>query len=100
VHFKDGMWPINCKIALEKIKMYAPLESLEPELPTIPQTPTRFVYAKYGLTHWTAKIKEKLSSPSCDGSVNERTVRCASAAKPIRLSSLYNKNLKLKKEEC
>jgi len=32
-----------------------------------------------------------------DCSVSKRTVRYTSAAKPIRLSSLYNKNLKLKK---
>ena len=46
------------------MKIYTPSESQEPELPTIPQTPTRFAYAEYGLTHWTAKIKEKLSSLS------------------------------------
>jgi hypothetical protein len=36
---------------------------------------------------------------SCNGSVNKRTVRCAGAAKSIRLSSLIYRNLKLKKEE-
>ena len=46
------------------MKIYAPPEIPEPELPTIPQTPTRFAHAEYGLSHWTAKIKEKLSSPS------------------------------------
>jgi hypothetical protein len=48
------------------MKTYASPEPLEPEpkLPTLPQTPTRFVHAKYGLIHWKEKIKEKLSSPS------------------------------------
>src|SRR5271163_1793642 len=61
---KAGMWPISCKTALEKMKIYAPPKPLEPELPTIPQTPTRFAHAEHGLTHWTAKIREQLSSPS------------------------------------
>jgi hypothetical protein len=48
---KAGIWPISYKKALEKMKTYAPLKSLEPELPTLPQTPTRFAHAKYGLIH-------------------------------------------------
>jgi hypothetical protein len=42
----------------------ATLENPEPNLPTIPQTPTRFQHAKYGLLHWKNKIANKLSSPS------------------------------------
>jgi hypothetical protein len=47
------------------MKTYAPLEDPELDLPTIPQTPTRFQHAKYGLLHWKNKIADKLSSPSC-----------------------------------
>jgi hypothetical protein len=63
---KARIWPISCKTALEKMKTYAPPEPLEPEseLPTLPQTPTRFVHAEYGLISLKEKIKEKLSSPS------------------------------------
>jgi hypothetical protein len=46
------------------MKIYTPPKPLEPELPTLPQTLTHFAHAEYGLTHWIAKIKEKLSSPS------------------------------------
>jgi hypothetical protein len=62
--WKAGIWPISCKIALQKMKTYAPLENLEPDLPTMPRTPTRFQHAKYGLLHWKNKIADKLSSPS------------------------------------
>jgi hypothetical protein len=48
---KAGIWPISYKAAIEKMKIYAPLENLEPNLPTIPQTLTRFQHAKYGLLH-------------------------------------------------
>jgi hypothetical protein len=47
---KAGMWPISCKAAVEKMKIYAPLEALA-ELPTLPQTPTRFQHAEYGLVY-------------------------------------------------
>jgi hypothetical protein len=46
------------------MKTYAPPKPLEPELPTLPRTPTRFAHAEYGLIHWKEKIQEKLSSPS------------------------------------
>jgi hypothetical protein len=46
------------------MKIYAPPENLEPNLPTIPQTPTRFQHAEFGLLHWKSKIADKLSSPS------------------------------------
>jgi hypothetical protein len=46
------------------MKTYTPLENLEPNLPTMPQTLTRFQHAKYGLLHWKNKIANKLSSPS------------------------------------
>ena len=62
--WKAGMWPISCKTALAKMKIYAPPKIPEPKLPTISQTPTHFAHAEYRLSHWTAKIKEKLSSPS------------------------------------
>ena len=52
---KAGIWPINCKTALDKIKIYSPPEPAL-ELPTLPRTPTRFVYAKYGLIYWKEKI--------------------------------------------
>jgi hypothetical protein len=38
---KAGIWPISCKTALEKIKVYSPLE-IPVELLTLPQTLTRF----------------------------------------------------------
>ena len=46
------------------MKTYAPLENPEPDLPTMPQTPTRFQHAKYSLLHQKNKIADKLSSPS------------------------------------
>jgi hypothetical protein len=46
------------------MKTYSPPQLLEPELPTLPQMPTRFVYTEYSLIHWKGKIQEKLSSPS------------------------------------
>jgi hypothetical protein len=46
------------------MKRYAPLENPELDLPTIPQTPTRFQHAEFGLLHWKNKIADKLSSPS------------------------------------
>jgi hypothetical protein len=45
------------------MKIYTPSE-LEPELPTIPRTPTKFVHAEYGLSYWKEKIRPILSSPS------------------------------------
>jgi hypothetical protein len=59
---KAGMWPISCKAAIEKMKTYAPLELL-PDLPTIPQTPTRFQHTELGLQYWKNKIGDQLSSP-------------------------------------
>ena len=46
------------------MKTYAALENPEPELPTMPQTPTRFQHAEYSLIHQRNKIADKLSSPS------------------------------------
>ena len=46
------------------MKTYAPPENPEPDLPTIPRTPTHFQHAEYGLLHWKNKIANKLSSPS------------------------------------
>jgi len=60
---KAGIWPINCKAAIEQMKTYAPPEA-PVELPTLPRTPTRFQHAEYGLLYWKEKVSEKLSSPS------------------------------------
>jgi hypothetical protein len=60
---KAGMWPISCKAAIAKMKVYAPPEP-QPELPTLPQTPTRFEHAGLGLQYWKDKIGKQLSSPS------------------------------------
>jgi hypothetical protein len=61
---KAGIWPISCKAAIEKMKIYAPPENPKPDLPTLPRTPTRFQHAEYGLHHWRDKIVNILSSPS------------------------------------
>jgi hypothetical protein len=56
-----GIWPINSKEALKKIKVYTLSErSLDP--PKIPQTPTKFVHSELKLQHWQAKIPDLLSS--------------------------------------
>lgn len=60
---KARMWPISCKAAIAKMKVYSLLEPLI-ELPTLPRTPTRFQHAEEGLRHWAPKVSEKLSSPS------------------------------------
>jgi hypothetical protein len=60
---KAGIWPISCKTAIAKIKVYSPPEA-PVELPTLPRTPTRFQHAEYGLLYWKEKVSEKLSSPS------------------------------------
>jgi hypothetical protein len=60
---KAGIWLISCKTALEKIKVYSPLE-IPVELLTLPRTLTRFQHAEYGLWHWKEKLSERLSSPS------------------------------------
>jgi hypothetical protein len=62
---KAGIWPISCKVAIAKMKIYAPLKA-SVDLPTLPQTLTRFQHAEYSLLHWKEKIVEKLSSPSCE----------------------------------
>jgi hypothetical protein len=46
------------------MKTYAPPENTEPELPTIPRTPTRFQHVEHGLHYWKDKIANQLSSPS------------------------------------
>jgi hypothetical protein len=62
--FRDsGMWPINPKEALKKMKVYAPPERLEDSL-GIPRTPTKFMHSELKLRHWQAKIPDLLSSPS------------------------------------
>jgi hypothetical protein len=47
---KAGIWLISCKVAIAKMKIYA-LPEAPVELPTLPQTPTRFQHAKYGLIY-------------------------------------------------
>ena len=50
------------------------------------------------LFSWGVHPASYFTDRKCNGSINERTVRCACAAKPIRLSSLIYKNLKLRKK--
>jgi hypothetical protein len=45
------------------MKVYSLSEALV-ELPTLPQIPTRFQHAEYGLLYWKDKLADKLSSPS------------------------------------
>jgi hypothetical protein len=47
---KAGIWPISCKTAIAKIKVYS-LPEAPVELLTLPRTPTRFQYAEYGLLY-------------------------------------------------
>ena len=64
---KAGIWPINCKTAIEKMKIYAPPEAIEvqePHLPALPSMPKHYSQAGHGLQFWKAKLSEKLSSPS------------------------------------
>lgn len=64
--FRDsGIWPINCKAALKKMKVYSKPE-LETalELPTIPSTPATFSQSELGLRRWTERVPDLLSSPS------------------------------------
>ena len=60
---ESGMWPINSKEALKKMRVYAP-----PERPSdsvqILRTPTKFMHSELKLQHWQAKIPYLLSSPS------------------------------------
>ncbi|ELR06283.1 hypothetical protein GMDG_02077 [Pseudogymnoascus destructans 20631-21] len=58
-----GMWPINPKEALKKMKVYT-LSEKALDLPQIPQTPTKFVHSELKLQHWQAKIPYLFSSPS------------------------------------
>lgn len=58
-----GMWPINSKEAVKKMKVYAPPE--RPLSPTqIPRTPTKFMHSELRLRQWQAKLPLLLSSPS------------------------------------
>jgi hypothetical protein len=60
---KSGIWPIDCEVALKKMKLYQPPEPIEePELP--PRTPKRYNQAEKGLYKWSNKLKPQLSSPS------------------------------------
>ena len=47
---KAGIWPISCKTAVAKIRVYSLLEA-PVELLTLPRTPTRFQHAEYGLLY-------------------------------------------------
>jgi hypothetical protein len=58
-----GMWPINSKEALKKMKVYAPPERL-PDSVQVPRTPTKFMHSELKLQHWQTKIPYLLSSPS------------------------------------
>jgi hypothetical protein len=56
--FRDsGMWPINPQKALQKMKVYTPLERPEATL-EIPRTPTKFMHSELKLQHWQAKIPD------------------------------------------
>jgi len=58
-----GMWPIDCKEAVKKMKIYTPLE--RPHSPMqIPKTPTKFVHSELKLRQWQAKLPLILSSLS------------------------------------
>jgi len=58
---KAGMWPINSKEALKKIKIYNPPE--KPVQPAVsPQTPTKFTEVEQQLQFWKEKLPELLSS--------------------------------------
>src|SRR5277367_573412 len=64
---KSGIWPISCKVAIKKMKIYCPPEALAPapdELPILLRTPKRFQEAEYGLVYWKEKMVDKFSSPS------------------------------------
>jgi hypothetical protein len=58
-----GMWPIDSKEAIKKMKVYAPLER-SPSPTQLPQTPTKFIHSELKLRHWQAKLPLLLSSPS------------------------------------
>jgi hypothetical protein len=58
-----GMWPIDCKEAVKKMKIYTPLKC--PHSPMqIPKTPTKFVHSELKLRQWQAKLLLILSNPS------------------------------------
>jgi hypothetical protein len=60
---KAGIWPISCKTAIAKMKVYS-LPEIPKELLVLPRTPTRFHHAEEGLRQLKGKISENLSSPS------------------------------------
>ena len=56
---KAGIWPIDCNIALTKLRKYSK------PAPTLPEAiPTSFQESKEQLQHWKAKLPILLSSPS------------------------------------
>ena len=62
---KAGIWPISCKTAIAKIKVYSLPKALV-KLLTLSRTLTRFQHAEYGLLYQKEKVSKKLSSPSCE----------------------------------
>jgi DDE superfamily endonuclease len=61
---KSGSWPINCNLALEKMKKYSPPEPPEElELPRLLTTPKKFSQTEQGLQYWQDYFKHKVSSP-------------------------------------
>jgi hypothetical protein len=58
---ESGMWPINSKEALKKMKIYNPPE--KPVQPAVlPRTPTKFTEVEQQLQFWKEKLPELLSS--------------------------------------
>jgi hypothetical protein len=65
---KAGVWPIKVQNALEKMRIYQPLEPLSPpnrlELPQLLQTPRKFSHAEVSLGQLHQELQDRdLSSP-------------------------------------
>ena len=59
-----GLYPINCKIALTRMRYYAKSDIEERLPPLLPPTPRKFGQSEDGLQYWKEKIPDLLSSPS------------------------------------
>ncbi|KFY49057.1 hypothetical protein V496_10205 [Pseudogymnoascus sp. VKM F-4515 (FW-2607)] len=68
---KAGIWPINCELALEKLRSFSqptptgPTGPIRPTTPTLPQPitpiPTTFQDVGQGLQHWNNRLPEAFS---------------------------------------
>jgi hypothetical protein len=105
---KAGMWPINCKNALEKMTIYQPPElKVEPEysLPGL-RTPTHYHEAEKGMRYWNTTFQEKreqgkpLSSPTTRKfeSFSRGTQELLSSSK-LTVLQLTQLNTKLKNQQ-